>query len=206
VARYSQTPAGQSTCAGLSLVSRRTGSHGDGKLTRDSDVHRHRRLDRASRGAGKQALAQAPPGASRSRAPGDPRFGGREVATAGDGFLATSDRPAKAIRCVCAIREGVQYSHESQGDTHIVNVLAASRYEGQVHARLGGSRMVGRRTKTMGRVNFLAHVHLPWFPGSVVPAGHCFCNPVRRSSARRPSFHIGRSSGSQSFHQLTKRP
>ncbi|HEY7466550.1 MAG TPA: adenylate/guanylate cyclase domain-containing protein, partial [Dehalococcoidia bacterium] len=36
------------------------------------------------------------------------RFGGREVSTAGDGFLVTFDRPAKAIRCACAIRDGVK--------------------------------------------------------------------------------------------------
>lgn len=35
------------------------------------------------------------------------RFGGREVDTAGDGFLATFDGPARAVRCACAIREAV---------------------------------------------------------------------------------------------------
>jgi pimeloyl-ACP methyl ester carboxylesterase len=35
------------------------------------------------------------------------RFRGREVDTAGDGFLATFDGPARAIRCAIAIREGV---------------------------------------------------------------------------------------------------
>jgi pimeloyl-ACP methyl ester carboxylesterase len=33
------------------------------------------------------------------------RFRGREVDTAGDGFLATFDGPARAVRCACAIRE-----------------------------------------------------------------------------------------------------
>jgi class 3 adenylate cyclase len=33
------------------------------------------------------------------------RFRGREVDTAGDGFLATFDGPARAIRCACTIRE-----------------------------------------------------------------------------------------------------
>jgi class 3 adenylate cyclase len=33
------------------------------------------------------------------------RFRGREVDTAGDGFLATFDGPARAIRCACAIRD-----------------------------------------------------------------------------------------------------
>jgi pimeloyl-ACP methyl ester carboxylesterase len=35
------------------------------------------------------------------------RFRGREVDTTGDGFLATFDGPARAIRCACAIADGV---------------------------------------------------------------------------------------------------
>ena len=35
------------------------------------------------------------------------RFSGREVKTTGDGFLATFDGPARAIRCARAIRDGV---------------------------------------------------------------------------------------------------
>jgi class 3 adenylate cyclase/pimeloyl-ACP methyl ester carboxylesterase len=35
-------------------------------------------------------------------------FRGREVDTAGDGFFATFDGPARAIRCACAIREAVR--------------------------------------------------------------------------------------------------
>jgi class 3 adenylate cyclase len=36
------------------------------------------------------------------------RHRGREVGTAGDGFLATFDGPARAIRCAAAIRDGVR--------------------------------------------------------------------------------------------------
>ena len=36
------------------------------------------------------------------------RFRGREVDTTGDGFLAAFDGPARAIRCACAIAEGVR--------------------------------------------------------------------------------------------------
>lgn len=36
------------------------------------------------------------------------RFGGREVDTAGDGFFATFEKPAAAIRCAAAILEGVR--------------------------------------------------------------------------------------------------
>jgi class 3 adenylate cyclase/pimeloyl-ACP methyl ester carboxylesterase len=35
------------------------------------------------------------------------QFGGKEVDTAGDSFFATFDGPARAIRCACAIRDGV---------------------------------------------------------------------------------------------------
>lgn len=33
------------------------------------------------------------------------QFGGREIDTAGDGFFAAFDGPARAIRCACAIRD-----------------------------------------------------------------------------------------------------
>src|SRR5207245_1394773 len=36
------------------------------------------------------------------------RFGGREIDTAGDGFLASFDGPARAVRCAVAIREDVR--------------------------------------------------------------------------------------------------
>jgi class 3 adenylate cyclase len=36
------------------------------------------------------------------------RYRGREINTAGDGFLAAFDGPARAIRCACAIVEGVR--------------------------------------------------------------------------------------------------
>jgi class 3 adenylate cyclase len=36
------------------------------------------------------------------------RFRGTEVKTTGDGFLARFDGPARAIRCACAIRDGVR--------------------------------------------------------------------------------------------------
>jgi class 3 adenylate cyclase len=35
-------------------------------------------------------------------------FAGREIRTTGDGFLVTFDGPARAIRCACAIRDGVK--------------------------------------------------------------------------------------------------
>ncbi|HKX25101.1 MAG TPA: adenylate/guanylate cyclase domain-containing protein, partial [Actinomycetota bacterium] len=36
------------------------------------------------------------------------RFGGREIDTAGDGFFASFDRPAEAVRCACSIVQAVR--------------------------------------------------------------------------------------------------
>ncbi len=36
------------------------------------------------------------------------RYGGREIDTAGDGFFATFDGPARAVRCACAIEDAVR--------------------------------------------------------------------------------------------------
>ena len=36
------------------------------------------------------------------------RFRGREIKTAGDGFFAAFDGPARAVRCACAISRGIQ--------------------------------------------------------------------------------------------------
>jgi class 3 adenylate cyclase len=36
------------------------------------------------------------------------RHQGREVDTAGDGFLATFDGPARAVRCACVVRDAVR--------------------------------------------------------------------------------------------------
>jgi class 3 adenylate cyclase len=36
------------------------------------------------------------------------RFGGREIKVVGDGFLATFDGPARAVRCAAAIRDEVR--------------------------------------------------------------------------------------------------
>ena len=35
------------------------------------------------------------------------RFRGREINTSGDGFFATFDGPARAVRCACALRESM---------------------------------------------------------------------------------------------------
>jgi class 3 adenylate cyclase len=51
------------------------------------------------------------------------RFGGREVSTAGDGFLATFNQPAEAIHAACAIRDGVRdLGLEIRGGIHMGEV------------------------------------------------------------------------------------
>jgi class 3 adenylate cyclase len=45
---------------------------------------------------------------TRSSAASSDRFRGRELNTAGDGFLATFDGPARAIVCACSIRDAAR--------------------------------------------------------------------------------------------------
>ena len=48
------------------------------------------------------------------------RFGGREIRVVGDGFLATFDGPARAVRCAIAIRDGVrELSMEIRAGLHV---------------------------------------------------------------------------------------
>ena len=82
-----------------------------GSRARHGAVHRHRRRDRARRGLGDREWRdllrelRSPWSAASSQ-----RFRGREINTAGDGFLATFDGPARAIRCACAIARRVRRS------------------------------------------------------------------------------------------------
>jgi class 3 adenylate cyclase len=59
------------------------------------------------------------------------RFRGREVDTAGDGFFATFDGPARAVRAACAIRDGVRpLGLEIRAGVHTGECeLAKERYE-----------------------------------------------------------------------------
>ena len=72
---------------------------------RHGPVHRHRRLHPAG---DRRSATAAGSSCSRAMTSGPPeleRFRGREVKTLGDGFLATFDGPARAIRCASAIRD-----------------------------------------------------------------------------------------------------
>jgi pimeloyl-ACP methyl ester carboxylesterase len=73
------------------------------------------------------------------------RWRGREVGTAGDGFLATFDGPARAIRCACRIRDAVQ----------TLNVeIRAGLHTGEVELR--GDDVAGIAVHTGARVAALA--------------------------------------------------
>jgi class 3 adenylate cyclase/alpha-beta hydrolase superfamily lysophospholipase len=69
------------------------------------------------------------------------RYRGREVDTAGDGFLATFDGPARAVRCACAIRDAVRA---------IGLDVRAGVHTGEVQLR--GEKVVGIAVHTGARI------------------------------------------------------
>jgi class 3 adenylate cyclase len=73
------------------------------------------------------------------------RWRGTEVDTAGDGFLATFDGPARAIRCACAVRDAVQ---------PLGLGIRAGLHTGEVEAV--GERIAGIAVHTGARVAALA--------------------------------------------------
>lgn len=73
------------------------------------------------------------------------RFRGTEIDTAGDGFLATFDGPARAVRCAAAIRDGL----EALGIT-----IRAGLHTGEVELR--GVKIAGIAVHIAARVGGLA--------------------------------------------------
>ena len=66
------------------------------------------------------------------------RFRGREVDTAGDGFLATFDGPARAIRCACSIRDGVRHlGIEVRAGVHTGEIELAGEGVGGLAVHIG---------------------------------------------------------------------
>lgn len=73
------------------------------------------------------------------------RYGGQEIDTAGDGFLATFTGPARAVRCACDIRDTVgELGPEIRAELHTGEVeqrhdsvagLAVHRRPGRVAGR-----------------------------------------------------------------------
>ena len=76
---------------------------------RDRDVHRHRRLHGARGGARRRGAGGSSLGRHDELVRAQlERYRGREIKTMGDGFLATFDGPARAIRCARAIADAVR--------------------------------------------------------------------------------------------------
>jgi class 3 adenylate cyclase len=66
------------------------------------------------------------------------RFGGREIDTAGDGFFATFDRPAQAIRCAAAVVQAVRrLGIEVRAGLHLGEVEVAGKNVGGVAVHTG---------------------------------------------------------------------
>ena len=87
---------------------RRAGGAAAGPRARDRALHGHRRLDRRATELGDRrwrSLLEAHHSAVRRQLE---RFRGRELDTAGDGFLASFDGPARAIRCAGAAIDAVR--------------------------------------------------------------------------------------------------
>ena len=104
------------------------------------------------------------------------RFSGREVDTAGDGFLATFDGPARAIRCGSAIVERSSFAR-SRGQS------------GRAHRRVRARRRQGRGLRRAHR----APVSRAW-------RGRARCSSRRRS--RTSSRARGSSSRTAATHEL----
>ena len=84
---------------------------------RDGALHRHRRLDAARAALWAIAAWAELLAAHHARVREQlARAGGHEVSTAGDGFLATFDGPARAVRCAVAILEALRpLGHRAPG-------------------------------------------------------------------------------------------
>jgi class 3 adenylate cyclase len=84
------------------------------------------------------------------------RFKGVEIDTAGDGFFATFDGPARAIRCACAIRDAVR---------EIGLEIRAGLHTGEVERR--GSAITGLAVHIGARVAALAQASEVLVTGTV---------------------------------------
>jgi class 3 adenylate cyclase len=84
------------------------------------------------------------------------RFKGKEIDTTGDGFLATFDGPARAIRCACAIRDSV----------HQLGIeIRAGLHTGE--CELMGNNVGGIAVHTGARVMSKAANNTVWASGTV---------------------------------------
>ena len=119
---------------------------------RDGALHRHRRLDRARRRARRpRAGASCSSVTTRSCGASSTRFRGEEMDTAGDGFFATFDGPARAIRCAQAIVDGVRRARPRVRGGRPYRRVRAARRQGR-GAGGGRSARASRRSPSGGEV------------------------------------------------------
>ena len=83
-------------------------------------------------------------------------FRGREIDTAGDGFLATFDGPARAVRCACAISDGIR---------SLGLELRAGLHTGECETM--GDKLGGIAVHIGSRVAALAKAGEVWVSGTV---------------------------------------
>jgi class 3 adenylate cyclase len=84
------------------------------------------------------------------------RFGGREVNTTGDGFVATFDGPARAVQCACAVRDAAR---------QIGVEVRAGVHTGEVERR--GDDISGLTVHIAARVAALASSSAVWVSRTV---------------------------------------
>ena len=109
---------------------------GHGAVHRHRGVHRHRLGGRGRRVAGPRRTAPS------DRAGALARFRGTEMDTAGDGFFATFDGPARAVRCAMAIADAVRgLSLDIRAGVHTGEVQTIDGKAGGIAVTIGSRIM-----------------------------------------------------------------
>jgi hypothetical protein len=88
---------------------------------------------------------------------------GREIDTAGDGFFASFDGPARAIRCACAITEAMRDLGLDWASQDRIPCVPPARLPEQARLPVEADR---------GPLRSGGRAECPLLPARVVPAGH----------------------------------
>ena len=106
---------------------------------RDCPLHRRRRLDGSPRRAGRSPVGETcSPTTTRLIRREITRFRGEEVDTAGDGFLAIFDGPARAVHCALASVSAVrELGLEIRAGLHTGEVVRAAGEPGGIAVHIG---------------------------------------------------------------------
>jgi class 3 adenylate cyclase len=113
------------------------------------------------------------------------QWDGHEIATAGDGFLATFDQPAEALHAACAIRDGVrELGLEIRGGVHMGEVEWEEENVGGIAVHIG-ARVAAAAGKGEVLVSSTVRELMSGSGFRWTPAAAAVC--CRASSAARPS-------------------